>query len=511
MRDFPLCSTVSWRFPQLVFLAALWCVWLTPGLPGMADMAWALKRMPAELVSVVHAHGRARVLVGLEVEGYAELARTSAAWRPDSGRTRGGDFPDERLRRAVSAAAAELDALADGQELLIRRRYGYVPALAVEVTALGLERLAASPRVRSIRLDGLNRAVESASIEKESSTRLPQSTPQIGATEAWARGYDGRGWYVAILDTGVLTSHEMFQGKNIVEACFSTTGCSDGDCSTTLCPNGQAEMFGAGAAAPGGVWHGTHCAGIAVGDNQDPDENEPTAGVAPGADLIAIQVFSNFNGEYYAWDGDIIAGLDYVYGIRGTHRVAACNLSLGSDALYSSACDSTVPEATQIVEALHAAGVATTVATGNSYSCSSISWPACIEKAVAVGAATKMDTFANMSNWHPTLQDLFAPGISINSAMSYGVESYAAKGGTSMAAPHAAGAFAVLKQASQGQAGVEDVLAALRGSDVSIYACSGWIPRLDVGGAVDEVEVPVADVLRYLPAILAGSRGAPQP
>ena len=78
----------------------------------------------------------------------------------------------------------------------------------------------------------------------------------IGADDVWASGYTGSGWYVAILDTGIRSTHEMFSGKTIVEACFS----NDSDC-----PNSSTEMFGSGAAAhyydyssASGYDHGTH-------------------------------------------------------------------------------------------------------------------------------------------------------------------------------------------------------------------------------------------------------------
>ena len=134
----------------------------------------------------------------------------------------------------------------------------------------------------------------------------------INAPQAWAKGYDGQGCYVAVLDTGVRTSHEVFTGKNIVEACFGT---NIQDVSSSLCPGGAPEAEGPGSAVPPDRFgHGTHVSGIAVGNPPDGDFK----GVAPRADLIAIQVFS-FIEEWWdvgSWTSDQIKGLEYVYGLR---------------------------------------------------------------------------------------------------------------------------------------------------------------------------------------------------
>lgn len=83
----------------------------------------------------------------------------------------------------------------------------------------------------------------------------------IEADAAWQAGYSGQGWYVAIFDTGVDTSHEMFAGKTIAEACFSSTieGIISAfvymqictvflvGSSVSACPNGEDTQFGPGS------------------------------------------------------------------------------------------------------------------------------------------------------------------------------------------------------------------------------------------------------------------------
>ncbi len=134
---------------------------------------------------------------------------------------------------------------------------------------------------------------------------------------------------MAVLDSGIRKTHEMFAGKTIVEACYAkgeiTTDDPVGDC-----PNGLISMIGSGAAVhyPSDYYaydHGTHVAGIATGKG-------PTiSGVAKDANIIAVQVFSKIPStkRISGWNSDNLAGLDYVYSIRGSYSIAAVNMSLG--------------------------------------------------------------------------------------------------------------------------------------------------------------------------------------
>src|SRR4051812_12117939 len=92
--------------------------------------------------------------------------------------------------------------------------------------------------------------------------QLAESVPLIHGPEAQAAGATGAGWGVAILDTGVEATHPFFGGRVVAEACFSNHGGSSAG--TTLCPNGQPQQVGPGAARPcaSGCEHGTHVAGF---------------------------------------------------------------------------------------------------------------------------------------------------------------------------------------------------------------------------------------------------------
>src|SRR5262249_37981089 len=73
---------------------------------------------------------------------------------------------------------------------------------------------------------------------------LPQSVPLIGGDQAWSRGFDGTGAVVAILDTGVESTHPFLGGKVVEEACYSSNFSGH---SITLCPNGSTQQTGPGA------------------------------------------------------------------------------------------------------------------------------------------------------------------------------------------------------------------------------------------------------------------------
>jgi hypothetical protein len=271
----------------------------------------------------------------------------------------------------------------------------------------------------------------------------------------------------------------------VAEGCFSTTGAS----STAYCADGSTAP-GSGSACSdtaAGCYHGTHVAGIVAGKNGPP--NAPS-GVAKDAGLIAVQVFSQFSGPTncgsnptcpQAYESDLLSGLQYVYSLRNSLSIASVNMSLGGGQ-YNAYCDSTFPSFKMAVDNLRTAGIATIIASGNNGYTSSISFPACISSAVSVGAADKSDVVASYSN-SASFLNLLAPGSSITS--SYPGGNYATASGTSMATPHVAGAWAVLK-AAKPTATVNEVLNALVSTGKSITDSRNSIikQRIQVDNAV---------------------------
>ncbi|MGW7613719.1 S8 family serine peptidase, partial [Streptomyces sp. NPDC054766] len=374
---------------------------------------------------------------------------------------------------------ADLSAAADTGKTV--QTFETLPLVTVKVDQAGLEKLAAQSNVVSV--------TEDTPVPPS----LNESVPLIGGTSPAAAGLTGAGSAIAVLDTGVATHHPFLKGRVVAEACFSPI---DADYSaTSLCPNGTEEQEGTGSAdsetGPCATItecdHGTHVAGIAAG-NGEGITGAPARGVAPGADIVAIQVFSEFTSEDYCGAGAApcvlsftsaqLSALEKVWELKqsGTPLVAA-NLSLGSGR-YTTACEDDPHQA--VIDQLLDAGVATVVAAGNNGYTDAVTSPACVSSALAVGATTDDDELAAFTNRGP-LVDVFAPGTSIVSSVPGG--GYASKAGTSMAAPHVAGALAILRQAFPTRS-IESLEALLKATGKPITYTGASTPRIDIGQAL---------------------------
>jgi len=366
---------------------------------------------------------RVRVLVQLNLPGHVPEGRL---------RTSG-----ERLnqRERVSALQARVLSRLDSARVRVLHRYTTLPFVALEVDADALNALENADIV-SVVDDAIVRPV------------LANSVPQIQGDQAWDVGYDGTGTSVAILDTGVESSHPFLAGKVVAEACFSS---NQFGMSSSFCPNGSSQQIGTGAARPcvlDGCMHGTHVAGIAAGNGAG--AGVPFSGVAKGANIVAVQVFSQITNQLACggmapclggFSSDIIAGLEWVYTIAPTYHIASANMSLGEGQFFSN-CDNEPYK--PAIDALRSIGVASVAAAGNDGFTDSTMSPACVSSAISVGAVDLGDHVTYFSDVAPFLR-LFAPGDLINSSVPGG--GFEEVSGTSMASPHVAGAFAVLKQA----------------------------------------------------------------
>ena len=392
------------------------------------------------LLQTAGKRGFVRVIVGLE-----------SAYQSGSIQNRN----DQKIqRRRILDSGRQLIASLKNHTVNIRHQYQTIPFMAMNVDDQALEALRNSPLVRSIEEDTLNRAF------------MASSNPVIGSSLAWVEGFDGSGWAVAVLDTGVEPSHSWFTttGDKIVsEACYSS---NKADVSESLCPGGveSSTAENSGLYCDLGIRgcdHGTHVAGTVAGN----DGFGPNYGVAPGADVIAIQVFSKFLTDddcgtnrapcLLSLDSDQVAAMERVLQLSDSMNIASVNMSLGGDVYPDQpSCDADNLSKKAAIQNLLDAGIATVIAAGNDRSGNSIAAPACISNAISVGATDDVDNVAGFSNIYPQL-DLLAPGVDINSSIP--PDRLASKSGTSMAAPHVAGAWAVMKQRFP-LASVKDVL-----------------------------------------------------
>ncbi|GAB2936122.1 S8 family serine peptidase [Nonomuraea fastidiosa] len=350
--------------------------------------------------------------------------------------------------------------------------------MVVEGTAEELAKLAEDPRVSSIHRDRLYSPAEVA-----------PNLSLIGADQVHQSGRIGSGQAVVIIDTGIDVDHPWFQGRILAQACFSAT--EDAGV-RSLCPNGQNQQLDGDAAAAttpaclsGSVNmcdHGSHVAGIAAG----------TGGVAPGAGIVAVQVFSRIDDEdlcgepacLLAYESSLRQALDYVANLTLDRPIAAVNLSLGGW-LYDTNCD-TVEEGAvfkEKIDALLAKNIATVVAAGNEYY-AGVAHPACVSTAVAVGANDNDDHIADFSNRGPLL-DLFAPGVDVVSAVPD--DATIAYSGTSMSTPHVTGALALMREAYPDRPMTELIEALKSSGRPYTYEVDGaqvTTPRLDLAAAL---------------------------
>ena len=375
---------------RLIAAAGL-CILLAGVHAWSVQLATGPQTGPAILVSEalrnrVRDDGTVRVLVELRLERGAFVSEG----RLDRARV-------AAQRRDIADKQTNVLARLSSKEHRVARRFSTVPFIALEIGSDALRELEDSRGL-------VNRVIE----DDIAVASLDESVPLIQADRLWAQGYDGTGKVVAVLDTGVASSHPFLQGKVVEEACYSSTVPPQ---STTLCPNGAEEQQGPGSGvncslALFGCDHGTHVAGIAAGNGAT--AGQPFSGVAKGASVMAIQVFSRFDRfqdcGFFApcvagWSSDIIAGLERVYLLRGQYSFASANLSLG-EGLFSSNCDSEPYK--PIIDNLRSAGIATVAASGNDGSANGISAPACISTAVSVASTTKTDDVSWFSNVSPS-------------------------------------------------------------------------------------------------------------
>ncbi len=380
-------------------------------------------------------------------------------------------------RRAIGGSQDTLLQKLGSQGVKVHARYGHIPFLALEMDAAALDRLAKLPGVVRITEDAFQKV------------SLVSSNAVIGSGVAWAMGLTGAGQTIAILDTGVDKSHPYFasgpQNKIVSEACYSSNVTSGFDTTTSICPGGATESTASGSGVNCSLsistdcQHGTHVAGIAAGN----DGVGPAYGVARDANLISVQVFSASCGGSCigSWVSDQIKGLERVYELADQYPIAAVNMSLGNSYPYQdrSACDLDNAATKAAVDNLRSLDIATVAAAGND-GYLGIDAPACVSSAIAVSATDDNDQVPYFANIDPTT-DLMAPGVAVESSVPGG--GTAILSGTSMSAPHVAGAWAILKQQSP-LATVADVRGQLRATGVQVGGFGYDLRRINLGKAV---------------------------
>ncbi|HSA49421.1 MAG TPA: S8 family serine peptidase [Yinghuangia sp.] len=252
---------------------------------------------------------------------------------------------------------------------------------------------------------------------------LDQSVPHIGAPQAWDGGWTGAGVRTAVLDTGIDPTHPDLADAVVGSADFTEN------------PNGAVDTNG----------HGTHVASIITGNGAASQGRY--AGVAPDTQLLIGRVLDD---EGAGWQSRLIAGMEWAV----AQQARVVNISLGA-----APTDGTDPMSLAVDALSASSGTLFVIAAGNDGAPGTINAPAAAASALAVGAVTPDDDIADFSSRGPRTGDhavkpeITAPGVGIVAARAAGTshgepvdDNYTAMSGTSMAAPHVAGAAAVLAQ-----------------------------------------------------------------
>ncbi|NUT55309.1 MAG: S8 family serine peptidase [Thermoleophilia bacterium] len=350
------------------------------------------------------------------------------------------------LANAQASVARQIEAALPAAT--IRWRYKLVAnGMAVVVPRSQLARLRALPGVETIYPSVRYR------------TQLDRSPQQIGAPALWGPGLTnaGQGMKIAVIDEGIDQTHAFFSPAGYT----MPPGFPKGQTAYTTAKVIVARAFP--PASP--TWkhaskpfdpelssHGTHVAGIAAGNANTLAEGVRISGVAPRAYL------GNYKALTIPTDADV--GLDG----NSPELVAAIEAAVadGMDVINMSLGEPEIePSRDIVVKALGAAaraGVVPVVSAGNDFDefgRGSVGSPGATPEAITVGAVTTSrggpeDVVASFSSSGPTplsLQlkpDVSAPGVGILSAAPR--NQFVSLSGTSKAAPHVAGAVALLLQ-----------------------------------------------------------------
>ncbi len=289
---------------------------------------------------------------------------------------------------------------------IFKQEFRSINAGAYRIPASELTELESNPEVVYVSPD---RPVHGTAISSPS-PKLDYHTETSNAPAAWARGLDGSGIGVAVIDSGIADIPDL-HGKKFAVA-YSENFASD-----RLASGGSADPYG----------HGSHVAGIIAGSGSKSSGANylyTFKGIASGVNLISLRVLDQ-NGE--GTDSQVIAAIEAAIRLKSTYNIRVLNLSLGRGVFESYNFDPLC----KAVEQAWAAGIVVVVAAGNegrnnsigTHGYGTITAPGNDPYVITVGAMNTMGTAdrtddvpTSYSSKGPTLwdhvikPDLVAPG-----------------------------------------------------------------------------------------------------
>ncbi|CAM3355834.1 S8 family serine peptidase [Kibdelosporangium persicum] len=321
---------------------------------------------------------------------------------------------DPRLFNVTDLIAAGLDDASADRLPLIVDYAGTAPRSAAAHVTRELPAVSATAVsvARSAAYWPVARTADRVWLDGRVRVALEHSVPQVGAPTAWKAGHTGAGTKVAVLDTGIDATHPDLAGA-VADARDFTGGDNPDD------------RHG----------HGTHVASIVTG------EHARYRGVAPDTRILNAKVMGD---DGFGHESAIIEGMQWA----ANQGADVVNMSISGDP-----SDGTDPLSQAVNRLTAETGTLFVVAAGNyGY----VGLPGAADAALTVGAVDRTDTLAEFSGRGPRFgdsavkPDITAPGVDITAARAaqstYGEpgQSHIPMSGTSMAAPHVAGAAAIL-------------------------------------------------------------------
>ncbi len=419
-------------------------------------------KIPRGILNKLEISGEAEILVHIEENDFRTIAQTKM-------KGRGLKFQDmvivEEKSRLYTNRKNQIVSRLARNDYQVEHEYDFLPVMHMTVNSQSL--------LHMLQMDEVDSVSENLILYPH----LTQSLGLINAPAVHVDGSTGVGTAVAVLDTGVNYTHSAF-------------GSCTGPDTPATCKVVYVEDFATDDGALDDDGHGTNVSGIVVG-------------VAPDTKIIGLDVFDGDG----AWYSDIIGAMNWVLANGTNYNIVAVNMSLGNDVSYPLPCGT--DGLSNSISALKDAGIATIISSGNDGYTTGIASPACVPDAISVGAvydanvgginyssctdystaADKVTCFSNSVDY----LTLLAPGSIILAAGT-------SMAGTSQAAPHVAGAVAVLNNL-YGFFSVDDIVNQLTGTGVPVTDPRNTVttPRLDLYSAVNAPQ-PASTSFTALPS-----------